>query len=153
MVKHIAAFGFLNYGFWSKSQTPSYFITVEPTIIREKILPDALVRIIREGYYGSADMAKIAVDVGRGMLAIGGEWHSDAEEILIEDGSAAHEVWGANFYPWKKPHERLAYISLINLKPLVPHRTMEVTDTALRKKIHEVVTNLLLNDDETLPTE
>ena len=126
---------------------------MEPIIIREKISPAELIRIVREGYYGSADMAKAAVDVERGVLALGGEWHSDAEEVLTADGSDAREVWGVNFYPWREPRERIVYTSLINLKPLVPHRKMEITDVERRKQIHEIVTVLLLHDDETLPAE
>ncbi len=33
------------------------------------------------------DMIKYVVDVKREIIAIGGELHADAEEILIEDGS------------------------------------------------------------------
>ena len=126
---------------------------MEPNIIREKISPVELIRVIREGYYGSADMAKVAVDVERGILALGGEWHSDAEEVLTANGSDARQVWGVNFYPWRKPRERIVYTSLINLKPLVPHRKMDITDRGTREKIHAIVTRLLLHDDETLPAE
>ncbi len=124
---------------------------MEPKLIREKIESDELVRIIHEGYYEA--MAKLAVDVERGVLALGGEWHSDAEEVLVADGSQSNNVWGANFYPWKTPRERIVYTSLINLKPMVPHRKMEVTDPIVREKMHDIITRLLLNDNETLPTE
>jgi hypothetical protein len=30
---------------------------------------------------------KLAVDVGRGILPGGGEYHADCEEVLLEDGS------------------------------------------------------------------
>ena len=124
---------------------------MEPKVIHEKITQDQLISIVREGYYET--MAKLAVDVERRILAIGGEWHSDAEEVLIADGSKAADVWGVNFYPWKEPRERIVYTSLINLKPVVPHRKMEVTDPATRNKIRDIITQLLLHDDETLPTE
>ncbi|MDP3735118.1 MAG: DUF5674 family protein [bacterium] len=124
---------------------------MEPKLIREKVKPDELVRLIRDGLYDT--MAKLAVDVERGILAIGGEWHSDAEEVLTADGSQANNVWGVNFYPWKESRERIVYTSLINLKPLVPHRKMEITDLGMRTKIHDLVTRLLLYDDETLPAE
>jgi len=124
---------------------------MEPKLICEKIKPDELVRLIRDGLYEG--MAKLAVDIERGILALGGEWHSDAEEVLIADGSHANHVWGVNFYPWKEPRERIVYTSLINLKPLVPHRKMEVTDPGTRNKIHSIITQLLLHDETTLPTE
>lgn len=124
---------------------------MEPKLIHEKIEREELAQIIREGYYEG--MVKLAVDVERGILALGGEWHSDAQEILIADGSEADDVWGANLYPWKEPRERIVYTSLINLKPAIPHRKTEITDSVLRKRIHESVTRLLLDDDEILPTE
>lgn len=124
---------------------------MEPKLICEKILQNELVQAIRNGYY--EEMIKLAVDVERGTLALGGEWHSDAAEVLARDGSEANNVWGANLYPWEKADKRVVYTSLINLKPAIGHKKMEITDAALRKKIHVVIKNLLLNDDETLPTE
>ena len=124
---------------------------MEPKIVHEKITQEQLIHMTREGYY--ENMAKLAVDVEREILAIGGEWHSDAEEVLIADGSKATDVWGVNFYPWKASNERIVYTSLINLKPVVQHRKMEVTDRATRSKIHDIITQLLLDDKETLPAE
>ncbi|TSC62820.1 MAG: hypothetical protein G01um101448_361 [Parcubacteria group bacterium Gr01-1014_48] len=124
---------------------------MEPKIIREKIEQTELIKIIREGHYD--EMAKLAVDVERRVLALGGEWHSEAQEVLVADGSEANDVWGANFYPWKEPRERIVYVSLINLKPALLHRKMEIRDPGLRKKIHDSITRFLLDDDETIPTE
>ncbi len=42
---------------------------------------------------------KLAVDVERGVLAEGGEYHADCEEILLEDGSLQESLWGADWYP------------------------------------------------------
>lgn len=36
---------------------------------------------------------KLAVDVERGVLAGGGEYHADCEEILLEDGSLQENIW------------------------------------------------------------
>ena len=41
---------------------------------------------LAEAQFG--DMVKAVVDVERGVMAIGGELHSDEEAALIEDGSA-----------------------------------------------------------------
>ena len=42
---------------------------------------------------------KLAVDIERGILAGGGELHSDCEAVLLEDGSRQADVWGADWYP------------------------------------------------------
>ena len=45
------------------------------------------------------DMVKAVVDVGRGIMAIGAELHSDEEAQLLEDGSRQMDLWGVNLYP------------------------------------------------------
>lgn len=42
---------------------------------------------------------KFVVDVERGILAIGGEMHAEAEQRLLEHGSRQANLWGANYYP------------------------------------------------------
>lgn len=126
-------------------------LAMEPKLIQEKIMPDKLAEMVKEGYYEG--MAKFAVDVEIGILAIGGEWHSDAAEILTRGGSLGNNVWGANLYSWKKPHERIVYTSLINLKPVIAHKKIEITDPALRQKMYAIITRLLLANDEILPAE
>ena len=42
---------------------------------------------------------KLAVDVERNILARGGEYHADCEEVLLEDGSRQEDIWGADWYP------------------------------------------------------
>jgi hypothetical protein len=37
---------------------------------------------------------KLAVDVERDILAGGGEYHADCEEVLLEDGSRQEDIWG-----------------------------------------------------------
>lgn len=36
---------------------------------------------------------KLAVDVERTLLAGGGEYHADCEEVLLEDGSRQEDIW------------------------------------------------------------
>ena len=45
---------------------------------------------------------KLAVDVERGTLAGGGEYHADCEEALLEDGSRQQDIWGADWHPESK---------------------------------------------------
>lgn len=41
---------------------------------------------------------KLAVDAERGILAGGGEYHADCEEVLLEDGSWQEHIWGADWF-------------------------------------------------------
>ena len=83
---------------------------------------------------------KLAVDVERGILAGGGAMHADCESILLEDGSAQRDVWGADWYP---SSQQVAYESLINIRPRQGNRLLEVTDLETRARIAEIVQRLL----------
>ena len=83
---------------------------------------------------------KLAVDIGRSMLAGGGEYHADCEEALLEDGSRREDVWGADWYPDSKTVE---FGALINIRPHQGNRGMEIEDPILRKKIEAVVRLML----------
>jgi len=39
---------------------------------------------------------KLAVDIARGVVVGGGEYHADCEEILLERGSRQEDIWGAD---------------------------------------------------------
>jgi len=120
---------------------------MQAQIVKEKISKEELSKIMRDNY---GEMVKVAVDVKRGVLAVGGEWHSEGDEILNQDGSSRENVWGINFYPWKPTGKRIEYHALINLKPSVGHTEMEILDSELKQEIKSVIEKLLLSDDETL---
>ena len=83
---------------------------------------------------------KLAVDVRRGILAGGGALHADCEAVLLEDGSAQEDVWGADWIP---ATQEVTYESLINLRPGQGNLSMEVQSPELRVQIAEVVERLL----------
>src|SRR2546426_986127 len=69
----------------------------EPTdilVLERRIARDDLVRLLR--LFG--DMVKYVVDVERGVVALGGEFHADAEQGLLGQGSRPADLWGANYY-------------------------------------------------------
>jgi hypothetical protein len=88
-------------------------------------------------------MVKLVVDVERGVVALGGELHADAEAILLEEGSRQEDLWGANYYPGMGEEECLEYTSLINIRPSQGNRSMLVEDQTVRERIREVAFRLL----------
>jgi len=96
---------------------------------------------VAEGQFG--DMVKAVVDVERGVLAIGGELHSDEEAALIEDGSAQEHLWGINLYPAEGEDAWIEFDSLINVRPSQGNRSRNVEDSVLRDRIRQVVTGLV----------
>jgi len=98
-------------------------------IIDKKITESELREIAKDFY---ADMIKGVVDIERGILAVGGEYHMDANMILIENGSKQQNIWGFNWYFDRTGDERIEYISLINIRPAQGNRSMDVQDASLR---------------------
>jgi len=117
-------------------------------IVKEKISKEELARITKESF---EDMVKVDVDVKREILTMGGEWHSEGDELLSrEEGYSRENVWGVNFYPWNPPEKRIAYTSLINIKPSLGYRTMEIQEKEIREKISKVIEKFLLAANESL---
>jgi len=83
---------------------------------------------------------KLAVDVEKGILAGGGEYHADCEEVLLEDGSRQEDIWGADWYP---EHRKVEFGALINIRPDHGNRSMEIQDSKLRAKIETMIRRLL----------
>ena len=108
-----------------------------PLIIREPATP-AQVESMGQAFDGV--LTKLAVDVGRGILAGGGGLHADCEEALLEDGSRQEDVWGADWYPGEC---RVAFDSIINIRPRQRNFGTEIEDPALRARIEAVVRRLL----------
>jgi hypothetical protein len=82
---------------------------------------------------------KLAVDVARGIIAGGGEYHADCEEILLEDGSRQEDIWGADWYPESRT---VTFGALINIRPRQGNRSMEIQDAALRATVERVVRHI-----------
>ena len=84
------------------------------------------------------EMVKYVADIERGIVAIGGEMHADAEAVLLEAGSRQADLWGANYYPGRGREGCIEYTSLINIRPSAGNRGMELLDPALRARVLEI---------------
>jgi hypothetical protein len=89
------------------------------------------------------DFVKGVVDVRRGLMAIGGELHSDEESALLEDGSQQSDLWGLNLYPAEQSDDWIEFDSMINIRPALGNRSRGVEDAALREVIRSIVASLL----------
>jgi hypothetical protein len=96
---------------------------------------------IAAGQFG--DMVKAVIDVERGVMAIGGELHSDEEAALIDDGSAQEHLWGVNLYPAEPDDAWIEFDSMINVRPSQGNRSRTVEDRVLRDRIRQIVTGLV----------
>jgi len=89
------------------------------------------------------DMVKYVVDVERGIAAVGGELHADAEALLLERGSRQEALWGANYYPGKGREGCIEYTALINIRPAAGNRGMEIEDPDLRERVRQITFTLI----------
>lgn len=88
-------------------------------------------------------MVKAVVDVRLGIMAIGGELHSDEESLLLEDGSEQRDLWGINLYPAEPAEQWIEFDSMINVRPSQGNRSRSVEDSAVRDRIRRVVASLV----------
>ncbi len=109
-------------------------------IVGERI-SRAELTVLAEERFG--DMVKAVVDVGRRIMAVGGELHSDQEAHLIDDGSRQSDLWGINLYPAEPGEEFIEFDSMINVRPSVGNRSRSVEDPSLRRRLTEIVHSLV----------
>ncbi|MEY4747110.1 MAG: hypothetical protein RLZZ416_159 [Candidatus Parcubacteria bacterium] len=105
-------------------------------IISKQITLDEVRVLAKETY---RDMIKGVADVRREVIALGGDWHMDANAVLLADGSQQNDAWGFNLYLDKHGDEALKFVSLINIRPAQGKRSMELEDKELRHKISAIV--------------
>lgn len=94
-------------------------------------------REIAKEYY--VDMIKGVVDISKETIAVGGEYHMDANVKILENGSVQTDVWGFNIFFDRPRDERIEFTSLINIRPQAGNRSMEVEDEAIREKMRDII--------------
>ena len=122
--------------------------STEILILKSKVDPERLHHLVGAYFH---DMVKYVVDIRRRVVAIGGELHADAEQLLLEDGSRQADLWGANYYPGQGPEGCIEYTALINIRPAQGNRSMEVTDETTRQAIREITFELIGQGEEVGP--
>ena len=94
----------------------------EILILTQPIDATTLRRLVLGGF---GDMVKFVADVERGLVAIGGELHADAEAVLLEAGCWQQNLWGANYYPGRGREGCIEFTALINISPARGNRRSE----------------------------
>jgi hypothetical protein len=98
-------------------------------------------RDMAEAMFG--DMIKAVVDIGRNIMAVDAELHSDEEALLLEHGSDQNNLWGINLYPGLEGDDFVEFDSMINLRPSQGNRSRGVEDSGIRDCIRRIVTELV----------
>ena len=100
-------------------------------VIREKATAQQIQEMLEEH-----DYIKLAVDIHNRIVAGGGEYHADCEEMLLDNGSQQADVWGAD---WDPTARLVRFRSLINIRPKQNNRSQEIEDSVLRQNIETIV--------------
>ena len=112
---------------------------MEIRVVRDSVSRDELTEIAKQQF---GDMVKAVVDVEQGIMAIGGELHSDEEAMLLDQGSAQRHLWGINLYPDKPLDEWIKFDSMINVRPSGGNRSRYVESSEIREAVTRIVNRL-----------
>jgi len=83
---------------------------------------------------------KLVVDVGKKILAGGGQRHFEAEQQLLEKGSEQKDLWGGGLDLETK---EIDYNSIINLRPSQNNPSRDILLQEVRQKFDSLVKNYL----------
>lgn len=108
---------------------------MEILIVRAPVDAPTLESLAKEWHQ---TLVKGVADIKTGLVALGGEWHIDANNRLIEEGSEQKNLWGFNIYPKEKGDAAIEYNSLINIRPMQDNRSMEITSEETRNSVRKV---------------
>ena len=90
------------------------------------------------------EVIKFVVDVEKEIIVFGGELHSDAQEMLLEEDSNSKNLWGGNLFFFENGKKIvIEHSSLINIKPSQNNFSMEIKDRKIREKIEKIFKKLI----------
>jgi hypothetical protein len=110
-------------------------------IVSAPIPLDGIRRMAREQF---GDFVKAVVDVGRGVMAVGGELHADEEAHLLQHGARQADLWGINLHPDRLAAELIEFDSMINVRPSQGNRSRGVEDAVVQRQIRDIVARLVV---------
>jgi len=105
--------------------------------------PISMVELRAAGEELFGEMVKAVVDVEKGVMAAGGELHSDEEAFLLERNSRQENLWGINLYTDRELSDMVEFDSMINIRPRQNNRSRGVEDANVRKQILAIVSKLV----------
>jgi len=113
---------------------------MEIRIVRDAVTRTVLREMAKQQF---GDMVKAVVDVEQGIMAIGGELHSDEEAVLLDQGSLQQHLWGINLYPDQPAQEWIEFDSMINVRPSGGNRSRYVGSAEIRDAVASIVNRLV----------
>lgn len=100
--------------------------------IEERVTKEDLKRAREE--YG--DFIKVVVDINKRAMVIGGEWHADAEKMLLDSGNQQENIWGGSV---DLSTRAIDVIALINIRSKHGNDSQEILDLKVKEKFIQIV--------------
>ncbi len=98
------------------------------------------IEIGREDY---KDYIKITADIYKGIVAIGGEYHADAEAIMIKKYDCQQKnIWGGGYQISK---DEFIVDALINIRPIDNNSSTDILDPLKRQKFLNLIKQKFAN--------
>lgn len=105
-------------------------------LIKEEATPEQISDMLQ----AFDEFIKLAVDIEQEILAGGGSMHADCEEVLLQEGSAQENIWGADWIP---ANRQVDFESLINIRPQQNNPSMKILDDGIRVQVESIARKLL----------
>ena len=134
-----SAHGLGPWGRGFKSHPPDMEESIGMKLIENKISLEELKEIAKNTF---GNLVKAVVDVEKEVMVVGGELHSDEEEVLLKRDSKQENLWGINLYPFEDK-DWIEFDSLINLRPSLGNFTRGVDSPQIKEKIEKIVNKLI----------
>ena len=101
-------------------------------VVEDVVTPEQ--RKLAQEDYG--EYVKVVVDLTTEAMAIGGEWHADAECELLVRGSKQDDLWGGGIDLTQK---KIDVVALINIRPRLGNNSQEILDEEKKRRFTDVV--------------
>ncbi|MEK7459861.1 MAG: DUF5674 family protein [Patescibacteria group bacterium] len=95
------------------------------------------VKKMADFWYGT--MIKGTVDIEGERVALGGDYHIESSEMLINTGSKFENVWGFNIRFEENPEGVLEFDSMVNIKPNLGNRSRSINNEEIVKKATGII--------------
>lgn len=110
-------------------------MTTAIVTVKEKLLKEDFEKA-REDY---ESYIKITLDLKKEIVALGGEYHADAERLLLEQGCQQKDIWGGGV---NLEERRIETNAIINLRS-GQNESTEILDEKIREKFIAIVKRVL----------
>lgn len=105
-------------------------------ILDKKITPEEF-NNAKEVY---EDYIKTVIDIKKNILAVGGEYHIDCENVLLKSGSSQEDLYGGGY---RVSTKEIEFMAMSNYKPALGKTSYEIMDENVRQQLEKLTKEYL----------